>query len=439
MAALTTDAADLGATGTPDVAAWVRDVHHRLIDERLPESPAEQIDLLRALADLTAGIAAVQGAVSLTVDRATRDAEATRGVPEDQRGRAVPMQIALALRESPARARALLGAARVWHTEMPHTLEALRVGHVSPWRAMVLVKETAHLPLEQRVRIDSELCADPAGLAGVGSRAFLARVRRRAAELDPAAAAQRARRAESERAVWIRPAPDTMAYVTALLPVAQGVAVYARLRRAADAARAAGDERSLGQVMADTLVQRVTGQPTPQAVPTFVNLVLSDATLLAGGHEPGVVLDDTGGGQIPVPAEVARHLVAHGLDADAAWLRRIYADGAGRLVGASSSQRFFADGLAALLRVRDQGLCRTPYCDAPVRHLDHVIAAADRGATELDNGQGLCAACNLAKQAPGWQQHALPRTTGRHTVVTTTPTGHRYRSTAPRPPRPVPV
>ena len=32
----------------------------------------------------------------------------------------------------------------------------------------------------------------------------------------------------------IRPAPDAMTYVTALLPVAQGVGVYAALKRAAD-------------------------------------------------------------------------------------------------------------------------------------------------------------------------------------------------------------
>ena len=39
------------------------------------------------------------------------------------------------------------------------------------------------------------------------------------------------RRAEADRMVSIRPAPDTMTYVTALLPVAQGVGVYAALNR----------------------------------------------------------------------------------------------------------------------------------------------------------------------------------------------------------------
>ena len=58
----------------------------------------------------------------------------------------------------------------------------------------------------------------------------------------------------------LRPAPDTMSQLSALLPVAQGVAVYAALTRSADTARAGGDARSRGQIMADTLVERVTGQ-----------------------------------------------------------------------------------------------------------------------------------------------------------------------------------
>ncbi|WP_460707642.1 HNH endonuclease, partial [Myceligenerans halotolerans] len=98
---------------------------------------------------------------------------------------------------------------------------------------------------------------------------------------------------------------------------------------------------------------------------------------------------------------------------------------------------FYADGLADLLRVRDQGICRTPWCDAPIKHLDHITPAAAAGATTLNNGQGLCEACNQTKEAPGWTAHAdTDPTTGRHRVTTTTPTGLRYDSIAPPPPTP---
>lgn len=416
-------------------ATAVARMAQRLLGCGVPASDGERLDVLRALEELKSAATAVQASVALAVDAAGRSEQARAGVPRARRAQDVPVLVGLALRESPARARSFLGAARAWHAEMPHTLAALRSGRLSAWRATILVRETAHLPLEERERVDAEICGDPRALDGLGTAALTARARRRAAELDPAAAVARARRAASERAVWVRPAPDTMTYVTALLPVAQGVGVYAALKAAADAARVRGDQRGRGQVMADTLVERVTGQQAADAVPVTVNLVISDATLLGAGHEPALVLDGAGaGGQ--VPAQVARNLVAHGLDADAVWLRRLYADPAGRLIAASSASRFFADGLASLLRVRDQGLCRTPYCDAPIRHVDHVVPAARGGPTEEENGQGLCEACNLAKNTGTLSQEAGRPTDGRHTVVTTTPSGHVFRSTAPPPPRP---
>ena len=256
----------------------------------------------------------------------------------------------------------------------------------------------------------------------------------------------------------LRPAPDTMTYLTALLPVAQGVAVYAALGRARRRARwrfrAAGaspqdgvsarrraasesqDEpvraqRGRGQIMADTLVELVTGQSSASAVPVTVNLVLSDSALLGAGHEPGHL---PGGG--PVPAQVARELVAAGIDADAAWLRRLYADPGGDLVAMTSRARFHPDGLAEFLRIRDQGICRTPYCGAPVRHIDHIVPVAAGGATTAENGEGLCVACNLAKEAPGWARRPVQRAGPGHAVLTTTPTGHQYLSRAPSLPAP---
>jgi hypothetical protein len=73
--------------------------------------------------------------------------------------------------------------------------------------------------------------------------------------------------------------------------------------------------------------------------------------------------------------------------------------------------------------VRD-GACRTPWCDAPIRHVDHTRRVADGGPTTVANSQGLCEACNLAKEAVGWQARVGPG----GSVETVTPTGHRYVS-----------
>ncbi|MBN7552480.1 HNH endonuclease, partial [Mycobacteroides abscessus subsp. abscessus] len=103
--------------------------------------------------------------------------------------------------------------------EMPHTLAALECGALSEWRATILVRETAYLALEDRQKIDVEMCAETSRLRGLGDARLAAEAKRLAYRLDAQAVVRRARRAESERRVSLRPAPDTMTYLTALLPV----------------------------------------------------------------------------------------------------------------------------------------------------------------------------------------------------------------------------
>ena len=113
------------------------------------------------------------------------------------------------------------------------------------------------------------------------------------------------------------------------------------------------------------------------------------------------------------------------------FVRRLYADPeSGQLVAMESSRRVFDGNLRRMLLRRD-GTCRTPWCDAPVRHGDHITAHADGGPTSLGNGQGLCERCNQAKNLPGWSAETLDNGPGRHIVRTSTPTGHIYDSTAP--------
>ena len=220
--------------------------------------------------------------------------------------------------------------------------------------------------------------------------------------------------------------------------------------------------------MADALVERVTGQAHAPAVPVEINLVITDAALFTLGPragdrpeppaasdtdsaladpalvdpalvDPALVdraLADAGAdepaqllGHGPIPAELARRLL--GAEETArVWLRRLYAHPhTGALVGMDSTRRVFPAGLRRFLVLRDQ-TCRTPWCDAPVRHADHVRPAEAGGATSAGNGQGLCQACNHAKQARGWAATPGPGGAG-ETVLTTTPTGHTYPSRPP--------
>jgi hypothetical protein len=190
--------------------------------------------------------------------------------------------------------------------------------------------------------------------------------------------------------------------------------------------------------MADTLYERVTGHSAATGVPVEIQLVITDRALLAGDHEPAHLP-----GYGPAPAAWARHQLrpasptdrpedAQTVRAAEVWLRRLYTHPAtGELVAMDSRTRHFPDGLRRLLITRDQ-TCRTPWCDAPIRHTDHARAHAAGGATSADNGQGLCEACNYTKQAPGWAAEPTPGPApAAHAVTLTTPTGHHYVSTPP--------
>lgn len=339
-------------------------------------------------------------------------------LPSSQRGKGIGAQVGLARHESPNKGSRLLGLATALTREMPRTLAALAAGEINEWRAALMVRETACLTLEDRARVDRELGPR---LGDWGDREVVAQARRLSYELDPQSFVDRARIAESERRVTLRPAPDTMSILTGTLPVAQGVAVYAELVRAADAARATGDQRSRGQVMADTLVERVTGRAEANQSPVEVQLVMTDRALLGSSAEPVHMI-----GYGPVPTQWARDLVrATGADV---WIRRIFTDGH-QPVSLDSTRREFPGWIRRLVILRDQ-TCRTPYCDAPIRHIDHIVAHHAGGPTSYTNAQGLCEACNHTKQADGWRARPGPDGAGA-TVATTTPTGHTYTSRPP--------
>ena len=87
--------------------------------------------------------------------------------------------------------------------------------------------------------------------------------------------------------------------------------------------------------------------------------------------------------------------------------------------------------MAKFIRLRDQ-TCRTPYCNAPIRHSDHAVPKHAGGPTSALNGLGNCAACNYTKEAPGWSVTTSSSSSdGTHTAEYGTPTGAVYRSTAP--------
>ncbi len=349
------------------------------------------------------------------------------GLAQDRWQQGVAAEVGLALHMSPNAAAKFVNRAVELEKTMPCARARLREGDLSPEAIPVIVGGLAHLDASDRHVADAQLCADPATLAGMGLKQLSARVEQVAYRLDAQATVDRNATAEKDRTVTIRPLPEGMARVSLLLPVAQGVGVYAALRKhAATLIGIGADLRTRGQIMADTAFARITGREAAAGQPVTVNLTMP-ATVLLGDRSGTAHLD--GGGTMP--AEIARNLIGRATAAGVAWVKRLYiAPESGAVVGMDSRARCFPDELAEMIRARDR-FCRTPYCDAPIAHTDHVVPHASGGPTEFQNGQGLCAACNYAKEATGWTSRVVPDASGRHTVDTRTPSGHHHRSTAP--------
>jgi hypothetical protein len=392
----------------------------------------QRIDVVDASETLKNALAGAQLQVGLDFEASQRAEAAKKKVRAERQALGVTTQLALARRVSPHRAKRLQ---HLGHrlADMPETFAALRHGLLSEERGDIIAKASECLSPDLRSRVDLAIAGDPEWLSGLGNRELEVEVNKLAYRFDPRSFVERAAKANEDRRVTSRPAPDTMMYLNALLPVVRGVAAYAALYKWAVAARTAGDPRSLGQLMADRLVELVTGQATAEAVPVSVDVMIPDSSMLGIDDEPAVVP-----GYGPIPATVAIALLLTAQEQGLAMLRRLYTHPTnGRLVAMESGAQEFPAMLAALIRKRDQ-ICRQRWCDAAIRNTDHAQRKADGGATSYVNGQGTCEACNQAKEAVGWRVRARPGPAGLHdphlphAIETITPTGHVYTSVAPQ-------
>ncbi|MFI5074432.1 MAG: DUF222 domain-containing protein [Actinomycetales bacterium] len=141
----------------------------------------------------------------------------------------VAAQVALARRESPHTGSRLVRLAYALTHEMPYLLALLERGALSERRATLVVGECAGLSMEQRSRVDAELSHSVGEALGrLSERELTSRVRAITYRLDAQAVVDRSAYAERERRVTLRPAPDTMCWLTALLPATQGVGCWRR-------------------------------------------------------------------------------------------------------------------------------------------------------------------------------------------------------------------
>jgi len=378
------------------------------------------VDHLERIAELERQVCALQAAqveeITFYIDARMSYAERTHEPfgPEQHRG--MVAEVAIARHVSVITAESLMSDAYLLATQHLATMQALRDGRIGLPAARAIVRETAHLEPDRLPEADRLIAEEAVDVLPGKVRAL---AERRVACLDPTAADRRRQEAAGERHVRLTDVGAGMANLGAYLPAEQGVACIESLRSAAMQARAAGDKRSLGELMSDTLVSRVTGLADADMPPVHVNLVMSDTTLLGLDDSPGHL---TGCG--PLPASVARRLATN----ESSWLRRLLTDPIDGTVRAiDARRRRFEGDLRELAVLRDQH-CQGILCASRIVDIDHILEYSRGGPTTIDNAQGLSKNCHVGRGDPRMRVH---RDSATGVVTWRTPSGLVHRNLPP--------
>ncbi|KAA1376286.1 HNH endonuclease signature motif containing protein [Aeromicrobium fastidiosum] len=300
---------------------------------------------------------------------------------------------------------------------LPQVFALFADGTISEATARAVARETQSLHVDDMVVADAEIAGKIVGMTTVQARQCAARV---VIGIDAEAAYERSRRNRADARVTMAPEADGVATMIVRGPAEQILAAYKTLDDWATGLRSTGDPRTRGQIMCQTLVERVTGLAYADGADVELQLVLDAKTLLAGpdGDTP---VELTGYG--PIAPDVADDIIAR---AKTASVRRLLVDPVdGTLLVREKRRRRFDRTTSAHVRARDK-YCRQPGCDLAIRDDDHIRSHQHAGPSIADNAQGLCKRSHTIKHQPGWQ------VTGDGKITKwTTPTGHTYTSTPP--------
>jgi hypothetical protein len=402
----------------------VADVHP---GQAVAEAPGALLDAVATAEQVLSLAEAAQMRASVAFRRERIAEELSAGTPRREAGRGVGHELALARHISPARAGNQLALDSVIVETLPQTMGLLSHGRISKWAAQEVAKAVICLEDEDRAIVDGDLSEH---LEEISPRQAGKLARGRADELDQQAALARNEREVADRHVSIRPVSDAMVRISAELPLVAGVSVFKALDDAASSARARGAGGTRGQLMADALIARTTGLEDIADVDVEIQLLMTDEALLADAPDAAWIEGH------PVPAAIARRLALAGsaddegppdggaadggpADGEAAddppsarpgrsteqgrrFVRRLFTDPVtGQLRAADAARRRFTGPDRRFVEMADR-TCRTPWCDAPIRHIDHVAPHAEGGETVVGNGAGRCESCNYLMQRPGW-------------------------------------
>jgi hypothetical protein len=345
--------------------------------------------------------------------------------------RSLAAQIGAATRTSDRTVGVRMADAAAVRELFPQTLAAQAAGEITEQHRRVVVDAGVHLD-DATARAAYE--ADALAVARRETPGRTRPIVRRLAERHaPRTLAERHGTARAGRDVRVHDADDGMAVVTAHLPATLAHAAFDRISTMARtmARTMAGtlaegpdaDTRTQAQLRADVFADLLlTGHPTAvvtdqsptvaETVVAHVQVVIPVATLLGVDH-PGELA-----GRAVIDAATARLLAGTATRWD-----RLFVRPDGGTVLAVDRYRP-SDQQRRVLAARDAH-CRFPGCRVSVRRcdIDHTVAAAHDGPTEIANLAHLCRRHQTLKHHSAWRVRQLAD----GTLEWTTPTGRRHR------------
>jgi hypothetical protein len=338
---------------------------------------------------------------------AYRDAEVARIAGLDRSGMfkriersGIAAELALHAGMSAGQVEARLAEADRLRAHTPSVWQSFEAGLVDAPRAREIAAAASRL---ERPESCARLDATVVDYASTHTVAQLRQwLRRFVTRVESDLAIERTNAEREKRRVDVTPVDDGMAYLTAYLPAHEAAAVATRLRRAAKAARAEGDERTQAQLEADLLVawgltadDSVTARGRGIAIDIAVRI---DAAVAAGADD-GHAESADGRWEVPV-----QWLLRSALAGDAFWHRLLMQPFTDNTLAHDYPGYRPPSVLRRAIVLRD-GVCAAPGCVTPaaVCELDHREPWPD-GTTSGDNLDPGCKGDHARKSHGTWER-----------------------------------
>jgi hypothetical protein len=386
--------------------------------------------------DILAGASGVQAKVAGLTARAAvtfvTTAEAVSSPDAPAQEAAVTAEVACVLTIGPRAAGALLNQSHVLTSALPLTLAALQAGTISWQHARVMVDETAGLDPAGAAALEAHFLDPDAPDAARGCPAgempasrFRHKARTWRERHHAESIEKRHAKGVLDRRVEYAPDQDGMAWLSAYLPADRAAAIWNRTTAIARGLQGPDEPLTLTQLRADVFAAALltSGNPAEhpgQAPPPRAQVLVTVPVFsLLGATDEPAMLDGYG----PIPASMARDLVANGADS----FYRVLVDprdGAPLEIGRTSYR--LTKAMRNWLRLRD-GKCSFQGCSNQSldNEADHLLPWHEGGATGVSNLGQACPAHHKLRHASPWTP--APATTN-EPPGWISPSGRRYKS-----------